>query len=400
MMLMSLMLACCLNTASPAMPAIQDASTSWPDIRKDYDRLKLYMASKRRIGEQERRELLALQDELDGFRAANPTDPRPIALDLQIASWLGDEDRQDADYAALATLSNDPRVQIAWARHRLGKNEYDQVRQIIETADVDPGEHPEAMVMLARTMMARNRFQDAIDAIDRIPPTADPTPTVSSNATRIRSEATRWLPLWERELEARGAEEAAGDAPVMQIITSRGPVTILLFEQAAPNTVANFIELSERDFYDGTRFHRVVPNFVAQGGDPNSRPASPGDAGTGGRGGKIADESGRADKRLHFAGILAMAKSPDASSAGRTVPNSASSQFYVTLEPAENLNAEYTVFGRVIDGIEAVEAIRLDDELIDVKTISRPDKTYVAETIPIAGIPTPSTGATPDNPSP
>ena len=111
----------------------------------------------------------------------------------------------------------------------------------------------------------------------------------------------------------------------MQLITSKGPVTILLYEDQAPNTVANFIELAEQDFFDGTRFHRVEPNFVVQGGDPNSRPGSTTPAGSGGRGVWIPDESSRPDKRYHFAGSVAMAKSPDQARPGSTVPNSGSS---------------------------------------------------------------------------
>ena len=386
MLLTSLVVGCCLATTSPALPAPQDATVTWTQIRQGYDQLKTYMASKRRIGDPEREELRKLQTELDRFRALHPTDPRPIAMDIQIASWLGDDDRLGADYAELAAISKDPRVTIAWARHRLGQNEYDQTRKVIENANLDPADHPEAMVLAARTLMARNRFQDAIDTVDRIP--ADGS--ISANeAGQIRSEATRWLELWDLETQARNAEESAGTAPIMQLVTSRGPVTILLFEDAAPNTVANFIELSERDFYDGTTFHRVVPNFVAQGGDPNSRPGSLGEPGTGGRGAKIADESDRPNKRFHFAGSVAMAKSPDANSGGKTVADSGSSQFYIVLEPAENLNDEYTVFGRVIDGIEAVESIRMGDGLIDVRTVSRPDRDYVARTIPLAGLPTP-----------
>ena len=393
MLLSSLVVGCCLATVTPIVSSPQETQATWPGIRKNYDQLKSYMASKRRIGEAEREELRSLQTSLDQYRQANPTDPRPIAMDIQIASWLDDDTRLDADYAALAALSQNPRVQIAWATHRLGQNEYDQVREIIEAAEIDPQTHPQAMILLARSMMARNRFQDAIDSLDRIPSDATMEPRVRSDSTRIRGEATRWLGLWDEETQAREAEEAAGDSPIMQLVTSQGPVTILLFEDAAPNTVANFIELSERDFYDGTTFHRVEPNFVVQGGDPNSRPGSPGEPGTGGRSGKIADESNRPNKRYHFAGAVAMAKSPDANSGGRTVPNSGSSQFYVVLEPAENLNAEYTVFGRVIDGMDAIEAMRVGDELLDVKTISRPDKEYVADTLPLAGIPTP--GGTP-----
>lgn len=359
----------------------------WSDLRSSYDSLRTYLTAKKRLGPGERASLEALQVRLDAFRAANPDDARPIAMDLQIAEWLGDDDRLDADYEALAARSDSDRVQVRWAQHRLGMNRYDDVAAIIERDPVDLAAEPEAGILVARSRMARNRFQDAIDAIDAIPEDGLKKPGIRARANRIRGEASRWLSLWSDELALRAAEEAAGTSPIMQLVTPKGTVTILLFEDQAPNTVANFIELAEKDFYDGTLFHRVEPNFVVQGGDPNSRPGSVGTAGTGGRGARIPDESGRPDKRYHFAGAIAMAKSPDPSTPGSTVKDSGSSQFYVVLEPMENLNAEYTVFGRVIDGLGVVEAIRRDDELQDVVTVSRPERTYVAETIPLPGIP-------------
>lgn len=359
----------------------------WSDLRASYDSIRNYLNAKKRIGAGERASLESLQSRLDAFRESNPDDPRPIAMDLQIAEWLGDDDRIDADYEALASRSDNDRIQVRWAKHRLGMNRYDDVVAIIERSPVDFAAEPEAGLLLARGRMARNRFQDAIDAVDAIPEDGLSKPGIRGRANRIRGEASRWLALWSDELALRAAEDAAGTAPVMQIVTSRGPVTVLLYEDQAPNTVANFIELAEKDFFDGTLFHRVEPNFVVQGGDPNSRPGSIGEPGTGGRGARIPDEADRPDKRHHFAGVLAMAKSPDPSKPGSTVKDSGSSQFYVVLEPAENLNAEYTVFGRVIDGMGVVESIRRDDELVDVVTISRPERPYAAETIPLPGIP-------------
>ncbi|MBC03934.1 MAG: hypothetical protein CMJ34_11635 [Phycisphaerae bacterium] len=363
----------------------------WSDIRDNYDQLKRYMAAKRRIGADEKASLIALQERIDAFREGNPEDPRPLAMDIQVSTWLGDDARIDEDYEQLAAISDLDRIQVAWAKHRLGMNGYGSIPGIILSDPVDLADEPEANVLLARSYMARNQFQDAIDAIDAIPEEGLQKPSIRVNANRVRGQAERWLALWQDEVGLREAEEAAGTSPVMQLITSRGPVTILLYETQAPNTVANFIELAERDFFDGTRFHRVEPNFVVQGGDPNSRPGSTIAPGSGGRGQWIPDEADRPDKRFHFAGSLAMAKSPDQTKPGSTIPNSASSQFYVVIEPAENLNEEYTVFGRVIDGIEIIEAIRKNDDLLEVATISRPERDYSAETLAIPGVPEPGT---------
>ncbi|MEE2973352.1 MAG: peptidylprolyl isomerase [Planctomycetota bacterium] len=374
-------LASCLAFSIASTAIAED----WSSLRSTYDQLKNYMAAKKTIGTEERSALKDLQTKLDAYRAANPTDPRPLALDLQVATWLGDDARVDADYEALASISDEDRIQLAWARHRLAQNRYDSIPTILQASPIDLVAEPEAGLLAARAHMARNRFQDALDAIDSIPEQGLEKAGIRNRVNRTRGEASRWLALWADESALRVAEDTAGTAPVMQLITSRGPITILLFEDAAPNTVANFIELAEQDFYDGTRFHRIEPNFVAQGGDPNSRPGSGATAGTGGRGVWIPDESSRPDKRFHFAGSVAMAKSPDSSKPGSTVANSGSSQFYIVLEPAENLNQEYTVFGRVIDGMEVVEALRRDDDLLEVATISRPEKEYVAETLPQPG---------------
>ena len=359
----------------------------WSGIRENYDQLKRYMAAKRRIGADEKASLVELQNRIDTYRESNPEDPRPLAMDIQISTWLGDDARIDRDYEQLARISDLDRIQVAWAKHRLGLNGYGSIPGILRDNPVDLAAEPEAGTLLARSLMARNQFQEAIDAINAIPEEGLMKPGIRVSANRIRSQAERWLPLWQDEVTLREAEDAAGSAPIMQLITSRGPVTVMLYETQAPNTVANFIELAERNFFDGTRFHRVEPNFVVQGGDPNSRPDSTIAPGSGGRGKWIPDEAGRPDKRFHFAGSLAMAKSPDQQQPGSTIPNSASSQFYVVLEPAENLNDEYTVFGRVIDGIEIVEAIRKNDDLFKVATISRPEREYKAETLNIPGVP-------------
>ena len=363
----------------------------WSGIRENYDQLKRYMAAKRRIGADEKASLVALQERIDAYRETNPEDPRPLAMDIQISTWLGDDARIDMDYEQLAKVSDLDRIQVAWAKHRLGLNGYGSIPGILGANEIDLAAEPEAGILLARSYMARNQFQEAIDAINSIPEEGLKKPSIRVQANRIRSQAERWLVLWQDELILRETEDAAGTSPVMQLITSRGPVTVMLYETQAPNTVANFIELAERNFFDGTRFHRVEPNFVVQGGDPNSRPDSTIDPGSGGRGQWIPDESTRPDKRFHFAGSLAMAKSPDQQKPGSTIPNSASSQFYVVLEPAENLNEEYTVFGRVIDGIEIVEAIRKNDDLFKVATISRPEGDYKAETLAIPGVPKPGT---------
>ena len=384
LIILTLSTATLVNSPVVAVPETAEDGTS---LRAEYDQLKTYMASKRRIGPSERTALQGLQTRLDAFLKESPDDRRALVLDINVATWLGQTERIDADYERLAMLTDAEAVWLAWAELQFSENRYDDAGNLARGREYDLAKTPGIALVNARVHMSNNEFVEAKAAIDAIPEEGLEKPGIRTKANRIRGQALRWSALWTNELAIRTAEESAGTAPVMQLITSRGPVTILLYEDQAPNTVANFIELSERGFYNGTRFHRIEPNFVAQGGDPNSRPGSIGTAGTGGRGAQLPDEAARADKRLHFSGVLAMAKAPDPAKPGKSILNSASSQFYIVLEPAESLNDEYTVFGRVIDGMEAVQRLRRDDELMAITTISRPDREYKATTIPLPGIP-------------
>jgi peptidyl-prolyl cis-trans isomerase B (cyclophilin B) len=128
-----------------------------------------------------------------------------------------------------------------------------------------------------------------------------------------------------------------------------GEIALEFFPEDAPKTVENFVTLAKKGFYDGVTFHRVEPNFVVQGGDPKGN-------GTGGPGYTIKDEF---NKQKHVRGALAMARTQ--------APNSAGSQFYITLAPSHFLDGQYTVFGRVTSGMEVVDKIKVGDKMKSVK---------------------------------
>jgi cyclophilin family peptidyl-prolyl cis-trans isomerase len=142
------------------------------------------------------------------------------------------------------------------------------------------------------------------------------------------------------------------------IETGKGNITIELYEDKAPVTAANFIDLVERGFYDGLKFHRYEPGFVIQGGDPQGN-------GTGG----FVDPQTKRERRIKLevspelkhgaAGAVAMARSQS--------PDSASCQFYITLGPAAFLDMNYAVFGRVVDGMDAVNQLRAGEVMKSVK---------------------------------
>jgi cyclophilin family peptidyl-prolyl cis-trans isomerase len=131
------------------------------------------------------------------------------------------------------------------------------------------------------------------------------------------------------------------------IATKLGDIKVEFYPEQAPNTVENFRKLANRAFYDGLIFHRIVPNFVIQGGDPNTRDMNNRSRwGTGGPGWNIKAEF---NKNKHIRGTLSMARSQD--------PDSAGSQFFIVLKDSNFLDGQYTVFGRVISGMEIVDKI-------------------------------------------
>ena len=143
--------------------------------------------------------------------------------------------------------------------------------------------------------------------------------------------------------------------------TEKGTMTIELFDDDAPNTVANFVKLAKSGFYDGLRFHRVIPNFVIQGGCPFSRDMKDRRVGTGGPGWTIKCElDGK--KQRHDRGILSMAH------AGR---NTGGSQFFIchNRENTQHLDRHHTVFGKVIENVDVIDQIRQGDLIKHVEIV-------------------------------
>ena len=133
--------------------------------------------------------------------------------------------------------------------------------------------------------------------------------------------------------------------PIVTFETNQGTIKAELFPDVAPNTVNNFISLVKSGFYDGLIFHRVIPGFMIQGGDPQG-------TGMGGPGYSIRGEfimNGFNNELLHKRGVLSMARAQN--------PNSAGSQFFIMVDDAPHLNAQYASFGQVIEGMEAVDKI-------------------------------------------
>lgn len=143
--------------------------------------------------------------------------------------------------------------------------------------------------------------------------------------------------------------------------TNRGSIVAELYEKEAPNTVSNFEKLANAGFYDGVKFHRVIPDFVVQGGDPQSRDLPAGDRriGTGGPGYKIKCET-QGNPKTHEVGALSMAH------AGK---DTGGSQFFMVLseDKTRHLNGVHTVFGQVVDGLDIMKQIKPNDTMTKVR---------------------------------
>ncbi|MDO4551691.1 MAG: peptidylprolyl isomerase [Planctomycetia bacterium] len=161
------------------------------------------------------------------------------------------------------------------------------------------------------------------------------------------------------------------------IRTNKGDITVELFENEAPNTVANFISLVESGFYNNKTFHRVIPEFMAQGGCPNG-------TGTGGPGYCIKCETNNPKARKHFRGTLSMAH------AGK---DTGGSQFFLTFVPTQHLDGMHTAFGRVITGMEVLSKLeRIDpaqplpgqqpDKILEMKVLRKRPHEYIPQKLP------------------
>ena len=143
--------------------------------------------------------------------------------------------------------------------------------------------------------------------------------------------------------------------------TNRGTISAELYEQDAPGTVANFEKLANSGFYDGVKFHRVIPGFVVQGGDPLSRDLPEGDRkiGTGGPGYHIKCET-KGNPRKHEVGALSMAH------AGK---DTGGSQFFMVLDEGatRHLNGVHTVFGKITEGLDVMKQIKANDSMTTVR---------------------------------
>lgn len=218
-----------------------------------------------------------------------------------------------------------------------------------------------------------NDFENAKTLLEE----AGATGVLTSTSQQMMNWVDRYAEFWEEEKKLRDrADQLSGDAmlPRVKMETNRGTMILELFEDEAPETVGNFINLVEAGFYDGLTFHRVLPGFMAQGGCPDGN-------GSGGPGYTIYCECYREDHRKHFAGSLSMAHTNQRDTGG--------SQFFLTFTPQPQLNGKHTVFGRVVEGMDVLAKIQrrnpeksadltiVPDKIIKAEVLNKRDHDYV-----------------------
>ena len=179
--------------------------------------------------------------------------------------------------------------------------------------------------------------------------------------SQLRGLVTSCRDQYKKELRFRQRDK---NLPIVEFETSRGKIEMDLFEDDAPNAVANFILLVDSGYYDKQKFHRVIPQFMVQGGDPNSRDDNPNNDGAGGPGYRIKTQI---SKRLHFRGSMSYAN------AGKDTDGS---QFFMTTKPTTHLNGVHAVFGYITKGMDIVDSIRAYDHLIKARIIKKRDTKY------------------------
>ena len=287
---------------------------------------------------------------------ANPDDADAIDGAATMAYLTGEFDTAAAHLEKLARLHpDDARIAARRATVLRVKGKYAEARALLKPF-IEA--HPNEITAVAEDGCNAYFLNDFETAVQRLESVGKQRYSITGPTAfdygELADEAKRTLDLWKKELELRAAEAKADDLPRVKLETAKGDIILELFENEAPNTVANFVDLVDKQFYDGTRFHNVVPGGVVQGGDPTSRDPDSKEVGGGGPGYCIADERNDGKYRRHFRGSVGLfVRGPD----------QGGSQFYMAMRPLAHADGKFTVFGRVLEGQEIIDKIEPKDVL-------------------------------------
>jgi cyclophilin family peptidyl-prolyl cis-trans isomerase len=332
------------NTGQPATkPTAEAAKQSFDLLRKQYQSLTAEVQEKAKQGKQD--EVAQLRGQL------NATVDQIIAagIDVLRADPAGYPDVNQTLVALAGFLvTGDPQGD--------GGDQFEKALPILKALleGGAGGQTKELWVWGGVSAFCTNQFDLAekylkhaasVGRFEGLPqqPSADPGIRVRQFGATSLQSLDSLRSAWQKEQKIRAAEAAADDLPRVKLSTSKGDIVIELFENEAPQSVANMITLAKQGYYTNVPFHRVLPMFMVQGGDPTG-------TGSGGPGYTIRDEQRRPNYRKHFRGSLSMANTGQ--------PNSGGSQFFLTFVPTSYLDGRHAVFGRVIEGMEHAAALR------------------------------------------
>lgn len=274
---------------------------------------------------------------------------------------------QSASAAVLANPDNDDACAVVKdvLQSAMQADDPQKALSLVKTLD-DAGKTNEELLLTGATAAM---ITSELDMAEKFLKAAKEAGMSDDKIASLQKAIDHERPKVNAEMSTRATEEKADDLPRVKIETTKGTIIVELFENQAPNTVANFISLVESHFYDGTPFHRVIPQFMAQGGDPTG-------TGTSGPGYTIDCECELPNARKHFLGSLSMAH------AGK---DTGGSQFFLTFRPTEHLDGRHTVFGRVIKGFDVLPKITrtegpqarpTQDKIISAEIIRKRDHVY------------------------
>jgi cyclophilin family peptidyl-prolyl cis-trans isomerase len=310
----------------------------------------------------------AIMEELKGLRDELATVLIPKMAKAAYPLYLKDGENKDAED-----------VMLTYIQEKFFENKYDQVIKVSDKLIAGGRKHPALLNFDGVSHFAVQDFGKAKEILEEAKEAGGDV--YNQLGSKFLAETDTYAGYWKREQAIRAKEEAASDAeklPHVLFKTTKGDIELALFENEAPNTVANFISLVQKKKYDGTLFHRVIPNFMAQGGDPNSLDEDPRNDGQGGPGYNIPCECYQKNARMHFQGSLSMAH------AGK---DTGGSQFFLTHLPTSHLNGKHTVFGRIVKGLDVAASLEVGDKIISATVLNARDHKYVPQTVATERLP-------------
>lgn len=374
-------------------------------------------------------DIRSLRERVTRFNEQRVASELSAAVEIQLVLWASDfSPARDAAFARLDGIEiTSSGLRVLWAQHLKERMyRYEKAIEVLDAGEVDLEAHPIAAVIRAEALIPQNRFDDAQAALESIPTGARVRPDLLDRMYYLRQQIEELQENWQDEAALRDAEASADDLPRATFETSRGTIVMELYENEAPNTVANFITLVEQGFYNGLSFYQVVPNTFVAAGDPAVRAdlvTSPDkarlqytlplelprldnvageddaldaepietmeDAPPAGDAAPAEQEEAEViplpeKSRSHFAGVLSMERSGEAID---------SSRFIITLRQRLDRDGRNVAFGRVIEGMATARELTSDDQIISASILRKRDHDYAPVTIPAPVEPQPPADA-------